>query len=495
MGLTYRIPTGVRDVAIHGHPALTTAQGGLVAIDLPLLELWRHANGREFDEVAASFQEHKVDPNALRAALLCLEKAGLLERGQPANDPHECQNVTGRLVSVVIVGFNSKDWLEICLPSLCLQNYSPIEVIVVDNASSDGSSEWLEANYPGIRLVRFESGRSLSFALNEGVTVARGEYFLLLNPDVILEVDAIAQLVASAESGENCAAVAAKLKFLWAPAFLNGLGNFVGPFSWGVDNGLGHLDLAQFDDWREVPSACFAAILIPAGAWKTVGALDERFPLYYEDSEWCYRARLFGYQIRAAPQAIIFHAFSGRVPTGKEAGLAASKLRQVAYGRLRFSVKILGQAYLVRFLTNYFMEDLLHFMIALLRFRVNILKAYLGAWNDFSRELSTMRKERAVIQARRVRTDHEIFQLQKRAPAPLVWNGLPLLTLDIILYQYLPVLVAHPEKNVLELQDHSLSSKGWLANFRRATAIWRAEGFGALLHRFWRHTQWLLRQI
>ena len=99
-------------------------------------------------------------------------------------------------------------------------------------------------------------------AVNRGVENAAGRYFLLLNPDVELEPNVIALMVNAVQDNPFCAAVTAKLKFLWAPAFLNGIGNFVGGFSWGTDIALGHLDMGQFDGVRQVPSACFAGTLI-----------------------------------------------------------------------------------------------------------------------------------------------------------------------------------------------------------------------------------------
>ncbi len=104
-----------------------------------------------------------------------------------------------------------------------------------------------------------------------------GSTILLLNPDVQVEPDAVAHLVHKAASNPRCAAVAAKLRMLWTPAFLNGLGNQVGAISWGTDIGLGHLDLGQFAGWDEIPSACFAAALIPSRAVRDDWAAGRRF--------------------------------------------------------------------------------------------------------------------------------------------------------------------------------------------------------------------------
>jgi glycosyltransferase involved in cell wall biosynthesis len=261
-----------------------------------------------------------------------------------------------------------------------------------------------------------------------------------LNPDVRLEPDTVAQLMAVALQHER-AIVVGKLKLLWAPAFLNGLGNSVGAFHWGTDTALGHLDLGQFDDWREVPSACFAAALISRSVWEFVGPMDEGFPMYYEDSEWSYRARLLGLRIYLASKAVVYHALSGKMSPRGETNLSPRKLHFVAYGRLRFAVKILGTS-LIKFLFNYFLEDFLGILLAVIRLNRPVLAAYLGAWGDFWSDLPDLRAARRVIQSHREISDAELFRLQKQLPAPLVWHGLPELTWDIINNHYLPILLS-----------------------------------------------------
>ena len=129
-------------------------------------------------------------------------------------------------------------------------------------------------DYPDIKILRLEQTQPLSQALNTGVNEASGDCYLLLKPGCYMEPSAVAsKMVVVASAHPDSAAVAAKLKLQWAPAFMNGLGNYVGPVSWGTDIGLGHLDLGQFDDWHEVPSACFATALISRSGLYDVGPI------------------------------------------------------------------------------------------------------------------------------------------------------------------------------------------------------------------------------
>ncbi len=434
---------------LHGRPLLVTSQGGRVAVDARLLEIWRYAQGRGLPEVVAHFEN--LPAEGVRAALACLAEGGLLPRRDAAppvrESPPERPTGDARL-SVVIVTFNSRTWLEICLPSLFAQTHRPLEVIIVDNGSQDDTLPWLAAHYPHIRTLRMPAPGPLAAAINAGVRHAAGDYFLLLNPDVRLEPDAVAHLVAAAKAAPDAAAIAPKLHLLYAPGFLNGLGNHVGRFAFGVDNALGHLDLGQFDHWRDLPSACFAAALIPRQAWQAVGELDEGFPLYYEDSEWSYRARLMGWRIVAAPQAVVYHAYGGHAEAQPQAGLSAFKLERAAWGRYRFAWKIPAAPW--RFVWTYALEDVLRAGLALLRRQRDVLRACCTVWGRLWREREALRAARREVQSRRKVRDEALFALQRDMPPPRVWRGMPELTWDSVLHEYLPLIKAGKTRSMPE---------------------------------------------
>lgn len=448
--ILYSVPSSVESSLVQQRPALHTPQGGRIAADSVLVSLWRCAKGRTVDEIISDYPPK--EEAAIRAALACLAEAGLLTRtiSAPQQSP---EKTTGELVSVIIIAYNSRDWLKECLPTLFDQTYSPLEIIVVDNFSSDQSAEWLKAAFPQVRVVPLKERCSFASALNRGVQTVTGPFFLLLNPDVRLEQDAIAQMIDVTRASDSPVIVAAKLKFTWAPGFLNGLGNRVGAVSWGTDNAIGHLDLGQFDSWRELPSACFAAALIPRSIWDAVGPIDEGFPMYYEDIEWCYRARLIGNTIRAAPQAVVYHAFGGHVPAGEDRNLSPFKLRNVAFGRLRFTIKILGWRFLLRFLLSYSLEDGGNFLRALLVGRWQTATAYLGAWSAFLKCLPSLVTERRRLQARRRCSDAELFALQRDMPRTFMWQGLPELTWDLVRDHYLPLFLSGRTRPMPEFSD------------------------------------------
>mgnify|MGYP001093621423 CR=1 FL=1 len=469
-GNTYAVPPGVHLHSFQNRPLLSTPQGGHVTVDVPLLALWQAAAGRSLNEIISGFpleaglEADQSLPQHIKTGLACLSEAGLLIR-PPALSLVETQNIAPLqlpssveahniaslpkppAVTAVIVNYHSKEWLKTCIPSLLAQTYSPLEIIVVDNGSHDGALEWLETAYPSVRRLQIAQPSPLAHGLNAGAALASpGSYLLLLNPDLRLEPDAVAEMVRVAQSDPLCAAVAAKLRLSWAPAFLNGIGNQVRSYSFGTDNAIGHLDLGQFDHWRELPSACFAAALLTPAAWQAVGPVDEDFAMYYEDVEWCYRARLLGYKVLAAPNALVEHAFGGvigpageKIPAGASEGLTPRKLSHAIYGRQRFIAKLLKPRYL-GFLRSYLREDWASYRNYRRLGIRDLARAYPAAWTRLLKSLPGLLRQRASLQKRRQISDDALFALQAQIPDPLVWNNLPELTWELVTNLYTPLM-------------------------------------------------------
>ena len=249
--------------------------------------------------------------------------------------------------------------------------------------------------------------------------------------------------------------------------------------------------MGKFDYWRQIPSACFAAALIPKQAWQLIGPLDERFPLYYEDSEWCYRARLLGLSVLTAPQAIVYHAYGGNSPTGEI--LAPEKLRSVVYGRLRFITKLLSLPWLLRFMLSYIFEDICRFGLYLLHGRLDTNKAYLFAWGDYLGALGSLLKERQSTLTQRLISDKILLSHQRQVPIPLIMDGIPQLTWDIVRNNYMPLITAGKTRPLPEFRNQTLRIKQQTVR-QRALSIYKIEGLGKFLHRIGKWIQWRLAQ-
>ena len=142
-----------------------------------------------------------------------------------------------KLVSIIIVNWNGLKWLKLCLPSLAKQRYQPIEIILVDNASTDESTAWTRKHYPKVKIIR--NGENLGFAEanNVGYRKAKGEYILLLNNDTIVKPDSLVELVQKMESAADIAGAQSKLLLMDDHSRLDAVGAFLTPtgflFHWG----------------------------------------------------------------------------------------------------------------------------------------------------------------------------------------------------------------------------------------------------------------------
>jgi GT2 family glycosyltransferase len=444
----YKIPAGVGSLS-GVRPLLSTPQGGSVALDRRLIDIWTAADGSSLAEMVSAYSNQGANQGMIMASLACLAEAGLLSRTGKVSLPPKRVAVTGKLVSVVIVAYSGEEWLKDCLASLKNQTYSPIEIIVVDNASPQSMLPWLKENHPGVKAIRLDIPHSIPAANNRGVHAAKGFYYLLLNQDTELEPTAIAEMVKVIESDEQCVSVAPKLKLFWARSFLNGIGNRVQENSWGTDNGIGHLDLGQFDDWLEVPSACTAAALFSRQGWRQVGDMDEGFTMYYDDPEWAYRARLMGFKILAAPKAVVYHAFGGRIPSGSAESLTPQKLQNAVYGRLRFVDKLLDDKR-DELLSNHYKEDWRRFSAAVVGFHWPEAGAYLKGWTLFKKARHSIKEARLALQKKRVISDQDLFALQDGYPDHATWNNLPDLTWERIESQYYPLIHSRKTRELPE---------------------------------------------
>lgn len=428
---------GLAVVAVAGRPGWQTPQGGRVVTDADLMALWREADGQPLDRLIWQ----RPDPDLTRTALACLAEAGLLIREglAPLIAPPPAPAQSAR-VSVILVTYQSQTWINECLASLRAQTHANLEVVVVDNGSPDNPQAMVTAAHPEARYLGLPPGGSFAGALNAGAAVASGDYLFFLNPDVALEAGAVGWLVNAAEAHPAWGAVAAKLKFYWAPAFLNGLGNRIEDSSWGTDNAIGHLDLGQFDAVSTVPSACFAAALIRRSAWHAVGPVDEGFPMYYEDVEWCYRARRLGYPVGLESRAVVYHAFGSRLATGDEPGLTPRKLAHVVYGRLRCVLRTFDGPERRAFLSGYLREDAGNYRQLRRQGDAASAAAYRTAWGRTLRRAWRMWRDGAALSTRARTPIASLLAADAGWPAGLTWNGVPDLSMSVTRDVYLPLL-------------------------------------------------------
>ena len=245
-------------------------------------------------------------------------------------------------VSVIIVSYNAREHLERCLTSVAEGH----EIVVVDNASTDGSGELVRERFPEVRLVELAENRGFGAANNEGMKAASGRYFLLLNSDAWPVGDAIERLVSFADASPRAGVVGPRLRnpdgtlqrsvrgfpTRWRIATEYFFLRKLAPRSRALNAFYG----AGFDHGsvREAEFLMGAVLLVRRQAVDEVGGFDESFFMFSEEVDLCYRMRAAGWSVVFYPGAEFVHVggASTRVEWGR-------MYREQLRGHLRFLAK------------------------------------------------------------------------------------------------------------------------------------------------------------
>jgi len=321
-------------------------------------------------------------------------------------------------ISLVLVTYNSEFWMDNINKMFSILGEWLYEIIVVDNGSVDNCLEKLVHNEK-MSIIKNDLPLTFAAAVNQGCRLATGDLFLIINPDVVVTKRALSSLIDFFLDHSDAAAIVPKLLLLRTPGFINGVGNIVPLFRWGYDLGLGHLDVGQFDDMFELPSACFATVLIPKEKWVSVGELDEGYPMYYEDSDWSYRARAAGFKIILCVKSHVFHGYHGYDNGFEE--ISSKKLMYVTYGRLRYSKKNIKSSNDIYYLISYLIFDIFYIIYSVL-FNFNFANSnsiFLG-WKLF------LSRSKSIIKSIVFPIDHQYRK--KRCFKPRIKIGIPKLT-------------------------------------------------------------------
>jgi N-acetylglucosaminyl-diphospho-decaprenol L-rhamnosyltransferase len=233
-------------------------------------------------------------------------------------------------LSIVIVSWNVRDLLRRCLRSVSDVGHetSPVptpvsniqvEIIVVDNGSTDGSSEMVRAEFPSVRLVTNENNRGFTAANNQGLDLSHGRYMLLLNPDTEVVGDALTTMVDYMDAHPEAGALGPQLRYPDGslqssrrrfPTFITALVESTVVQEWWRDNRvLRHYYLADTPDdaIQAVDWVVGACLLVRRQAYEQAGGLDEGYFMYSEELDWCRRIKDAGWEVVYLPTATVLH--------------------------------------------------------------------------------------------------------------------------------------------------------------------------------------------
>ncbi|MBL7996194.1 glycosyltransferase family 2 protein [bacterium] len=225
------------------------------------------------------------------------------------------------LVSVVILNYNGRKFVQSLFDSLLKSTYPSIEWIMVDNASIDDSVSYTEQHYPQVTVIRSHTNLGYTGGNNLGMAAARGKYIVLLNNDVEVAPDWLDHLVHEAENDETVAALQPKLQSMINRGYFEyagASGGFIDQWGFAFLRGRMfdtiEMDRGQYDDIREIFWASGAALFLRRSALEEAGTLDETFFMHYEEIDLCWRLHLHGYKVKVIPKSNVLHYVSASLP-------------------------------------------------------------------------------------------------------------------------------------------------------------------------------------
>lgn len=212
--------------------------------------------------------------------------------------------------SVVIPNWNGRRFLAACLKSLQQQTYSDIEIIVVDNASDDGSQALIRKRFPQVQLITLPENRGFTGACNIGMQAANGDIIALLNNDTEVDGNWVKEIVEGFCSDQAVGMVASKMLLFDKRDHFHTAGDTFGIDGSAGNRGAWERDVGQYDRVEYVFGACGGAAAYRKSMLDDIGLLDDDFFFLLEDIDLAWRAQLAGYKALYVPSARVYHHLS-----------------------------------------------------------------------------------------------------------------------------------------------------------------------------------------
>lgn len=311
-------------------------------------------------------------------------------------------------VSIVLLNYNGGGWVAPCLDSVLASDYPSLEVIVVDNASNDGSMAVLrEERFKDIKVIQNDANLGFAKAMNIGMKAAQGRYIIPLNFDVTMEPDFISRMVEAAEADERIGSVSGKLLRLndeGKTDVIDSTGHLIFTNRYCINRGEGQRDTGQFDTPDFVFGTCGAVPLYKREMLDDIAYrgeyYDESFFIMLEDVDLDWRALWRGWNCAYQPRALAYHYRSA-------SAVSTSRLIQRHYFKNRYLLIWKNDAWAsaLKALPAIWLMDLYLFIDILFTAPVGMLQA----WADLIRLTpSTLAKRRRIMGSRKAaRSDIE----------------------------------------------------------------------------------------
>jgi GT2 family glycosyltransferase len=318
-------------------------------------------------------------------------------------------------VSTMVLSYNSKDYLEMCLKSLTNQSYRNHEIIMVDNNSTDGSVEFVARNFPQVRIIAFDKNYGYTGAYNRAVMEVDSEYVAFLNPDIEADPDWLEELMRAVQkSGKEVKIWGSKTLFYNDREMMQFDRGFISP------NGSAVCPTGLMRDIREAKNPQFtgyvqgSTILLERDAFLQLGGFDPDYFLYQEDIDLCWRAWLWGYKVFHVPTAIVYHVSGLYHDSGTPLRLFSGGPFIAYYDTRNQKANIIKNFSLSRLPRAIIVGLAYDLLVAIQSLRANnrgVIRAVLRAYIHCFTNLGSLLKKRRFVQKKRVVSDRELERI------------------------------------------------------------------------------------
>jgi GT2 family glycosyltransferase len=218
-------------------------------------------------------------------------------------------------VGIIVLNWNGKEDTERCLNSLQKLTYPNVEVIVVDNGSTDGSQEFIRKCFPNCTLI--ETGENLGYAGGNNKGIIYGlkrpfEYFFILNNDTIVDPEIIEAFLEGFKQYPGVGILGGKIYLMSEPERFDHFGGIWNRRRLDFDY-IGYRELDDNENWEEpqdLDYVCGAGLMVHRSVFEEVGLFDPRFFLFWEETDFCFRAKRAGFEVMSYPKAKLWHKVS-----------------------------------------------------------------------------------------------------------------------------------------------------------------------------------------